>query len=164
VTRWLLALAALTLTYALVLASADPRDLLAGALVSAGVLLLFGRFLFGGRPAPLPRLGARLVALPGLVWAVLRDITVGTWQVAAVVVGLRPLERPGIVVVPFGERSDAAALVGGFVATLAPGEYLVDVDWERRLLVMHVLDAADPDAVRARFDDFYRRHQRAVVA
>ncbi len=29
-------------------------------------------------------------------------------------------------------------------------------------MLMHVLDATDPDAVRARHDEFYDRYQRAV--
>ena len=108
-------------------------------------------------------LHAGAARLPVLVLVVLRDITMGTWQVAAVVLGVRPLERPGIVVVPLGERSDAGALVSAFVATLSPGEFLVDVDWERREMTFHVLDAREPDRVRERFDVFYRAHQRHLV-
>jgi len=163
VSRVALALAVLTATYALVLASVHPWDLALGATLSAGVLLAFRPFLLGRRPPPVEGLVRRVLALPGLVWAVLADITVGTVRVAAVVLGLRPLERPGIVAVPVGERTEAGVVVSAFLATLAPGEYLVDVDWSERRMLLHVLDARDPDGVRERFDRFYRRYQRRVV-
>lgn len=161
--RAALALVLLVGTYLLVLASLDPWDVATGTALALGVLLLFRSFLFGGRPAPVERLGRRLLAAPGFVWAVLVDITVGTWNVAAIVLGLRPLTSPGIVLLPIGERTEAGAVLGAFAATLAPGEYLVDIDWERRQLLMHVLDARDPDAVRERFENFYRRHQKNLV-
>jgi multisubunit Na+/H+ antiporter MnhE subunit len=95
---------------------------------------------------------------------VLRDITVGTWQVALVVLGLRPLRCPGIVAVPLGDRTDLGAVVSSLVSTLSPGELVVDIDHDRGAILVHVLDASDRDAVRARFEDFYRRHQRDVLA
>jgi multicomponent K+:H+ antiporter subunit E/multicomponent Na+:H+ antiporter subunit E len=39
---------------------------------------------------------------------------------------------------------------------------LVDVDWVRRDLVVHVIDASDPDGVRQRLQRFYDRYQRRV--
>lgn len=161
--RVLLWVAILTLIYALALASFDPWDLALGALASLALLLGLRAFLFGGAPRPIERLGRRLLAVPGFVWSVLRDITVGTWNVAAVTLGLRPLERPGIVALPFGERTPDGALLTAFAVTLSPGEFLVDIDWEERRLLFHALDASDPDAVRARLDDMYRRHQRDLL-
>jgi hypothetical protein len=59
-TRYLLALLALTVTYALTLASFDPWDLAIGALLGSVVLALFGDLVFsrfrGGCATPmLPR-------------------------------------------------------------------------------------------------------------
>ena len=153
----------LTVVYALALASFDALDLLLGALLGGCLMVALRGFLFGGRPRSIERLGRRVLALPGFAWAVLRDMTIGTWQVAAVVVGLRPLERPGIVAVPFGDRSPNGVVVSSFAATLSPGEFLVDIDWSERRLLFHVLDARDPDAVRARFANFYTRYQREIA-
>lgn len=160
--RVVLSLALLTLVYVLTLASLDPWDLALGLGASAVALVVFRRFLFGERVTPIDRLGRRALALPKLVWRVLADITVGTWRVAAVVLHLRPLEHPGIVAIPLGERSDVGAVVSAFAGTLSPGEYLVDIDWDERRLLMHVLDASDPDSVRASFAEFYERYQRKV--
>ena len=45
---------------------------------------------------------------------------------------------------------------------MAPGTFLVDVDWERGVFLIHILDASDPDAVRHHQEDFYQRYQRNV--
>jgi multisubunit Na+/H+ antiporter MnhE subunit len=148
--------------YLLALASVDPWDVGAAVLVGGVAVVPFRRFLFGDGGLRTAGLGRRALALVPLVLVVLRDITAGTWQVALVVLHLRPLRSPGIVAVPIGERSELGITVSGFLATLSPGDFLVDVDRERRVLLVHVLDASDPDAVRARFRHFYDRWQRPV--
>jgi multicomponent K+:H+ antiporter subunit E/multicomponent Na+:H+ antiporter subunit E len=78
------------------------------------------------------------------------------------VLHLRRLEQPGLVRIPIGERSERGVAVSALATTLSPGTVLVDVDWERRDLLLHVIDASDPDAVRARLQRFYDRFQRRV--
>ena len=161
--RGLAAVAVLTAVYALALASADPVDLMVGALAAAAVVAVFRRIVMPGQTdAVASPARARLLATPGFVLAVLRDIAAGTWDVALVVCHLRPLRSPGIVAVPIGARTPRGVVVTALVATLSPGEFLVDVDRDRGVLLMHVLDASDPDAVRARHRDFYERYQRGV--
>jgi multisubunit Na+/H+ antiporter MnhE subunit len=48
------------------------------------------------------------------------------------------------------------------LTTLSPGSVLVDIDWQRRDMLLHVIDASDPDAVRADLERFYDRYQRRV--
>ena len=160
--RFLLALVLLVLVYALVLASFHPWDLAIGGGVAAALLWGARAFLFGGRPQPSPGLGGRLVAFVPFVAARIRDIVRGTCNVALVVLHLRPLRHPGIVAVPIGERTRLGVAVSALVMTLSPGEFLVDVDWQRRAMLLHVLDASDPDAVREAHERFYRRYQRRV--
>ncbi len=152
----------LTLLYALVLASFDPWDLLLGALLSGGLLLGFRRFLAGGPAIAAPGPLARVLAFVPFAGAVLRDIVVGTWNVILVVLHLRPLNRPGIVEIPLDGRTSSGVAVMALVTTLSPGSFLVDVDWEQRVILMHVLDASDPDQIRADQRRFYRRYQRRV--
>jgi len=162
-TRALLAVAALTVVYALALASVDPLDLALGFLLSSAVVIGLRRFLFPGGLVPIPGLAGRLFAGGGLVVSVVRDVVVGTWEVALLVLGLRPLRSPGIVELPIDDRSDLATVVAALTATLSPGELVVDFDWERRVVLMHVLDASDGVAVRARWHENYERFQKAVV-
>jgi multisubunit Na+/H+ antiporter MnhE subunit len=159
--RALLVIATLTLVYALAIGSFAPWDLLLGAAVSAVLVAGLGPAVLGRAPVR-AGLVRRMVGFPSFVGVTLLDMTVGTWQVASVVLGLRPLRRPGIVEIPIGERSDSGALFTAFAATLAPGEFLVDIDWDREVLLFHVLDASDPDRVRGRFAEIYRDHQQRV--
>jgi multicomponent Na+:H+ antiporter subunit E len=162
VKRLLIWVVFLTTVYLLMLASVDPWDLLQGLLLAVALLLLFRRFLFDGRPAPLPHLLRRVLALGPFMLAVLRDILIGTWNVLLIVLHLRPLRTPGIVVVPIGERTPSGVAVSSLATTLSPGSFLVDVDWDRRVMLLHVIDASDPDAVRAEQQLLYERYQRQI--
>ncbi len=160
--RFLLALAALVLVYLLVLASADPWDIAFGVLLAAGLLVATRHFLFARQLRPIPRLGRRIVAFLPFLAATFWDIVRGTWRVALVVLHLRPLRHPGIVAVPIGERSPLGIAVTALVTTISPGAFLVDIDDDQRVMLLHVIDASDPDAVREEHQVFYQRFQRHV--
>jgi hypothetical protein len=73
----------------------------------------------------------------------------GLDDVALRVLGLRAPDRPGIVAIPIGERTDLDVAAVGLLIALSPGRLLVDV--ERRVMLFHVIDAAEIQAVRARW-------------
>lgn len=152
----------LVAVYALTLASAHPLDVVAGGIVAAALLASLRRFLFSGEPLAPPSLATRIVSFPRFALAVACEVARGTWLVARVVTGRRPLPRPGIVSVPIGERTRGGVAATALAVTLSPGEVFVDVDWEREVMLLHVLDAGDPDAVRRHHAAFYDRHQRPV--
>lgn len=158
--RVILAAVLLTGLYATVLATFGLLDLVFAAIVSVAALYVWRDLLFGGRPAAVPRLSRRILAFVPFAGAVLRDVVTGTWQVALIVVHLRPLGSPGLVEVPFGPRTTTGVAVSGLVSGLSPGTVLVATSDD--VMLFHVIDASDPDAVRARFDAFYRRYQRKV--
>ncbi len=160
--RYLLAATLLTLTYALVLASFDPWDLLLGAALSSGLLLVFRGFVFGNDPTLRSGLLRRLVAFVPFAAATVWDIIIGTWEVTLVTLHLRRLVSPGVVAVPIGERTATGVAVSALVTTLSPGTFLVDVDEKRKVMLIHSINAGDPDAVRKHHQDFYRRYQRKV--
>jgi multicomponent Na+:H+ antiporter subunit E len=168
VTRYLTAILVLTLVYALALASFHPWDLLFGAGLSAALLFTCRRFVFdadGTAPRPAdPRLTllGRVVAFVPFAAVVFRNILVGNVEVTLVTLGLRPLLRPGIVAVPVGDRTPTGVAVWAVVTGLPPGSYFVDVDRERGVVLIHVLDARDPEAYREEQEDFYRRYQSKV--
>lgn len=157
----ILRVALLTLVYALTLASFHPLDLALGALLSAASLVFLRRFLGDERDPP-PELGRRAARFPALAAAVSGEIARGTWEVARAVLGPSPPTAADIVCVPIDERTANGVAISALAATMSPGEVLVDVDWERRVMLFHVLDATDPDAVRARHRRFYDRYQRRV--
>jgi multisubunit Na+/H+ antiporter MnhE subunit len=161
-THRLLTVALLTALWLVTLVSVAPLDVLLGVLVGAAVLLGVSRKEPTLPDAATVPLGRRLLAFPRFALATLREMLVGTWDVALRVVHLRPVERPGIVLVPIGERTPTGLAASALADTLSPGEVLVDVDHERRVMLVHVIDATDPDAIRAKHEEFYRRHQRGA--
>jgi multisubunit Na+/H+ antiporter MnhE subunit len=168
VTRYVAAVVVLTLVYALALGSFHTWDLLFGASLSAALLFASRRFVFGSDgTAPLPAgsgltLLGRVVAFVPFAVAVFREILVGNWEVTLVTLHLRPLVRPGIVAVPIGARTPTGVAVWAVVTGLPPGSFFVDVDRERGVVLIHVLDARDPQAYRDQQEDFYRRYQSKV--
>ncbi|HEX2183851.1 MAG TPA: Na+/H+ antiporter subunit E [Rubrobacteraceae bacterium] len=161
-TRYVLAVAALTLTYALALASFHPWDLLFGATLSAALVFASRRFVFDTDPGRGAGFLGRAVAFVPFAAVVFREIVVGTWEVALVTLHLRPLVRPGIVAVPIGDRTPFGVAVWTLVTGLPPGSFFVDVDRGRGVALIHLLDASDPDAFRREQEDFYRRYQSKV--
>ncbi|MDP8953194.1 MAG: Na+/H+ antiporter subunit E, partial [Actinomycetota bacterium] len=127
-----------------------------GALVYASRPFMFG----DDRPDPLPGLARRCVAFFPFAGAVVQLVVAGTWEVALITLHLRPLARPGIVKVPVGERTPTWAAVTALVMTLSPGAFLVETNDE--FMLMHLIDATDPDAFRSECEDFYQRYQRKV--
>ena len=161
--RAALALVLLTFVYAMVLASFHPLDILFGAILSAVLLYTFRSFVFSatsGGPGPLQGLLSSFAAFFPFVGAVVRDVVEGTWEVALVTLHLRPLVSPGIVKVPVGERTSTGVAVSALVTTLSPGAFLIEANEE--FMLLHVIDAGDPDAVREKHEDFYQRYQRKV--
>ena len=161
-TKRLVSVAAVAAVYLLALASLDPVDALIGVGIASVLVFGLDDLLFQGGELRARDLVRRVAAFVPFAAVIVWDITRGTWQVALVVLHLRPLERPGIVAVPIGRRTRAGVAVSALVATLSPGEFLVDIDWERGHMLLHVLDAADPDAVRERHERFYARWQEPV--
>lgn len=162
-TRAALSLALCALVYPVALGSFHPWDLGLGVLAAGALLAVFRRHLFPQGMPPVRSLGRRILWLPVLAAAVVKEITVGAWQVALIVLHVRPLRRPGIVRVPYGERSPGGVVAAAVFLTLSPGEVLVELDDEGGAMLIHAIDASDPDAVRERHDRFYRRYQRQVV-
>ncbi len=158
--RALFGLSLLTLVYAMVLASFHPFDLLFGVILSGALLYAFRPFVFGGRPGTLPGLLRRCLWFFPFVWAVFLDVVRGTWEVALVTLHLRPLRSPGIVKLPVRERTPTGVAVSALVTTLSPGAFLVEANEE--FMLIHLMNASDPDAVRETHEDFYQRYQRKV--
>ena len=161
-TRLALGAAALGVLYALTLASRDPIDLAAGVVIGAVVLALLGRRMRERRDASPLGLARRAVWFVPFAGAVGAGVLQGTWDVTLRVLRVRPLHAPGIVRVPIGERTERGVAISSLATTLSPGSVLIDVDRERGDLLLHVIDASDPDAVRDDMQRFYDRYQRRV--
>ena len=162
-TQILFSVLGLTLIYSMFQLSAHPWDLAAGASISAGVVLLFRRHLFIQSKRQSARgVGKRLTALLRFVWFVYVDVIDGLWLVLVIMLGMRPLVRSGIVAIPIGERTKSGVTVTAWAMTLSPGSVLIDVDWERQVMLFHFIDVTEPEKLREKIQSFYQRYQRPV--
>lgn len=129
--------AVLAAIYLLVLTSLAPGDVVVGAALGLAVAVALRE-----RDAGVARDLARM--LP----ATLREMVVGSWRTARFCLGDRA--HPGVVELPRLDRTPEEVAVWGVLTGESPDEVVVDVDEERDLLLVHLVDASDPDAVRAR--------------
>jgi multisubunit Na+/H+ antiporter MnhE subunit len=150
---------ALTATYLLVLTSVHPGDVLVGAVLSALIALAMQR-VAPARAHPAPPLRARLVAFPPLLASALAAIVRGAGHVAGCCLAPRRIQPAGVVAIPTGDGSPSGVALSGIMAGLSPDGVVVDVDDERGVLLVHVLDTDDAERVRSRHLESYERQRR----
>jgi multicomponent K+:H+ antiporter subunit E len=91
---------------------------------------------------------------------VLWDIVVANVSVAKIILFKRNQDmRPTWVTVPLDLRSPEAITVLAGTITMTPGTVSADVAADGSSLLVHCLDATDPDAVR---DDIKQRYERRL--
>lgn len=91
------------------------------------------------------------------VLIVLWDIIVANLQVAWIILTRRNKNlRPAWIVIPLDLRSPEAITILAGTITLTPGTVSADMSNTGRHLLVHALDAPDPDAVR---DDIKTRYE-----
>ena len=146
--------------YLLVMTSAMPADAVAGLLLGLVLAVALRPRLPGRRPATPPLAG--LLALGPVLAQTAVEMARGSWRTARFC--LRGGGQPGLVEIPRGDRSRHGVALWGVLTGEAPDEIPVDVDEERGVLIVHLVDASDPDAVRERHRRAYEGAQRKVVA
>jgi multisubunit Na+/H+ antiporter MnhE subunit len=161
VTGVLLRAAGLTAIYLLVMTSLDPGDVLVGGVLGLAIATAI-RPRRTHRPASdrVPTM-AWLAAFTGMVIDTTREMILGSWRVVRFCLGGQA--SPGFVEIPRGGRSRQNVALWGILTGEAPDEVPVDVDDERDVLIVHLVDVGNPDAVRARHQHAYERWQRRVV-
>jgi multicomponent Na+:H+ antiporter subunit E len=134
--------------FALVIGDFSWQNLLVGSGIVVPLMYIFRQQI---SPSPLPPARQAvhvLIYSPVLLYFLLLDILRGTWQVTMITLGIHKLRRPGIVKVSFEGYTPYAVGPIGFFVTLSPGSFLVEVEWEERVMLIHVLDASDPEVIR----------------
>ena len=148
--------AGLAAIYLLVLTSVDPFDVLEGALIGLAVAVALRP---GRTPAPKSALTGGPVALASAFLSTGREMIVGSWRVVRFCLH-RGSAAPGFVEVPRDHRTRADLALWGLLTGEAPDEVPVDIDEERGVLLVHLVDASDPDAVRNRHRLAHERMRR----
>ncbi|MEF8717719.1 MAG: Na+/H+ antiporter subunit E [Candidatus Accumulibacter necessarius] len=160
------------------------RWLLPRPLLSATVFLLWAVITNAASLALLLLGGLLAIAVPRLTlpfwpdpprlvrpWRAVRlfavfaaDIVTANWRVARQVVG--PLYRlsPTLVEVPLDLRDPFLATLLGSIVSLTPGTVAIDVDRQRWVLLVHALDAPDPQALVREIKDRYELPLKEMFA
>ena len=164
--RTVIEIAGLTGVFLLTLASTDPKDAAIGVVLSFLALFTFRSFLKETQDVEYhdraPSLISRVAHFPLFAIVILKDVLVGTWLVLGYSLGWRKIDASGIIQVPIGDCTPTGVSILAIVTTLAPGSALVDIDWAEGQMLVHVIDASDPDAIRHAIRHFYERYQKGV--
>jgi hypothetical protein len=149
--------------YLLVMTSAKPGDAIAGFVLGLVLAVALRPRLPGRRPAPALAAPARRVR-PGCWSTTAVEMARGSGRTA------RSLASAGACG-PASSRFPAeagarraVALWGVVTGEGRPTRCQVDVDEERDVLIVHLVDASDPDTVRERHRLALRARQRKGVA
>lgn len=156
-TGFLLRAVSLMGVYLLVLTSLAPGDVLVGAILGLGLAAAL-------RPrGPARSAGSSLslaVAGAGAVGRTLVEMLVGSWRVVRFCLGA-PM-HPGLVEIPREDRTGHEVAMWGVLTGEAPDEVVVDIDRRSGRLIVHLVDAADPDGVRERHRVTHERWRARV--
>lgn len=159
--HWLLPHPLLTLLLAVVWTLLQ-NDVSAGMIVFGvilGVIIPFGTSIWWpDRPS-----GFRIGKMISYSFLVIWDIFVANVQVAWIVL-TRPNDklRPAWIEVPLDLRQPEAISVLAGTITLTPGTVSADLSDEGHSLLVHALDADDPNAVRDEIKDRYERRLKEI--
>ena len=152
---------ALAAIYLLVLTSVAPGDLLIGGALGLAVAYLLrprtarGATRHAGDPAR-----DRLAAAAGTLTDTAVEMVRGSWRVVRFCLGAPA--SPGIVEVPRDDRSPMNVALWGVLTGEAPDEVPVEVDEDRDVLLVHLVDASDAAAVRSRHARSQERQRKVV--
>lgn len=120
-----------------------------GFLLGTAVLRFTDRMERENGATPRKSIPARKVAaLLRLAAFFLREMIVANLQVAWLILRPRLRLRPAIVRVPIALKHDLSITALANIVALTPGTLTVDVDEDRRSLLIHCLDAGDIDQTR----------------
>jgi multicomponent K+:H+ antiporter subunit E len=142
---------ALVVIWLLLVNSVHPRMILLGLLLGFAIPLFTQIFL---PDPPHVRSWRTLVRfVPLFLW----DVVVANLSVARLILSFRRRMRPTWIVVPLDLENPYAISVLASVISLTPGTVSAQMSPDRRALLVHVLDTADPEAEVARLKTRYER-------
>ena len=131
-----------------------PGQVLLGVVLGVAIPLL----TMGLRPDQ-PRI-RRPMAIARLGLVVLYDIIVANIQVAILVLGPERRLNPHFIWLPLDIRDPHGIAALASIITMTPGTISSDLTPDRRHLLVHALDASDPDALCA---EIKRRYEAPLM-
>ncbi len=147
----------LALVWAALSGDFSPRSLLVGFSIGF-VLILFSQRIMSG-----PNYVQKVWRVLDLFLYFLYEVVASNLRVAQDV--LRPMStlRPGIIAVPLEAQTDLEITVLINFIMLTPGTIAIDVSADRNEIFIHVMNAEDPEKVRAQIKDGFERRVLRVL-
>jgi multicomponent Na+:H+ antiporter subunit E len=138
---------------------AGPTEWVFGAGVVLSAWWLFDRLSEFGNHVPASQ-GRHFIRGVGgfLLIHLIPDIVRSTFRVFREVLRPRIDVSPAIVAVTLPEATPAALLLLAYGTSLTPGQLVVAIDEERRILYVHALDVPDAEALRQDITALYHRY------
>lgn len=143
----------LAASWLLLVQSFQGPDIFWALLIGLAVPKLLGDFL------PV-RVHLRVRPALRLLLIVLWDIIIANIAVAKLVLGPMSRPRPAWIPVPLDATHPTAIALFAAIITTTPGTVSCVIDEERRLILVHALDAEDPQAMAA---DMKRRYEEPLL-
>ena len=132
------------------------RSVSPGAVVMALFLAVsipfFTQAFWPGKPK-IRRMGVFLAFIPIFLW----DVVVANLRVAWLIVNVTRTLQPRWLVIPLELTHPTGITMLANVISLTPGTVSAEVGADRKTLLVHALDAPDPDAVITEIKERYER-------
>lgn len=148
---------ALALSWAALTARFDPANLLTGFILGYLMLLATRRVL--GPTGYFGTVGRVLSFLVFFLW----ELLLANLRVAAEVLTPRHRMQPRVIGLRLEARTESEITLFANLISLTPGTLSLDVSTDRRTLYIHVMYAADADAVRREIKEGLERRLLAVL-
>ncbi|MDP2238860.1 MAG: Na+/H+ antiporter subunit E [Burkholderiales bacterium] len=155
--RWLpfpLLSAVLAAGWLALVGEASIAHLLLGGLLALAIPLVAAPFLDHLQHVVAPGAAVRLLFL------LIRDIVLANIAVARLVLGPEARLRPAFVSVPLALSHPQSIALLASIITMTPGTVSADLAPDRRTLLVHALDCADPARLVA---DIKRRYEQPLL-
>ncbi len=85
----------------------------------------------------------RLQALVILLWRFASALVLSAWSTSQTILSASEATRPGFARLDTADLNHAGVMLLAAMVTLTPGSSTIDIDTERRELLLHVLDTED---------------------
>lgn len=146
----------ITITWVVLTHQVSTLSVVAGVLLGVIIPLPLRRLFNAGEGIHAPALIVKLTAI--VTW----DIIVSNITVARLVLGRMDQLRPAFVEIPLDAAHPYAANLLASIITMTPGTVSAVLDLERRRLLVHALDCADPAALTAQIKSRYERPLKEI--
>jgi multicomponent Na+:H+ antiporter subunit E len=147
----------LMLVWVLLWGSASVANVVGGLVIAVGVIVLL--------PLPVVPVEGRVhpLSLLRLIAVVSHELIASSAQMAWLAIRPGPPPRTAVLQAQLTVKSDLVLALAVNIITIIPGSIVLEIDQERRLIFVHVIDVGSDEAI-AHFHSHVAQIERLLVA